>query len=83
MRNLLAFDVHLGVYIVVNTGLWLMDIAIGGGLEWAYWTTIGWGIGVAAHGTMTFFANGAFTESWRGHKEAEYVARMRGLSTKD
>ena len=34
---------------IVNAFLWLQDLATGGGLEYAYWTTIPWGIGLLAH----------------------------------
>jgi len=40
---------HIGVYVVVNAFLWFQDIAAGGGLEYAYWVTIPWGVGLAAH----------------------------------
>ncbi len=40
---------HLAVFVLVNTLLWVQDIAAGGGLEYAYWVTIPWGIGLLAH----------------------------------
>jgi hypothetical protein len=40
---------HATAFIIVNAFLWLQDIAAGGGLEYAYWTTIPWGIGLLAH----------------------------------
>jgi hypothetical protein len=40
---------HAGVFLVVNAFLWIQDIAIGGGLDYAYWITIPWAIGLAAH----------------------------------
>jgi hypothetical protein len=39
---------HAGIFLVVNAFLWAQDIAIGGGLDYAYWITIPWGIGLAA-----------------------------------
>jgi len=41
--------VHATAFTVVNALLWIQDIAIGGGLEYAYWVTIPWGIGLAIH----------------------------------
>lgn len=46
LRDLL---VHAIAFAVVNAFLWAQDIAIGGGLEYAYWVTIPWGIGLAIH----------------------------------
>jgi hypothetical protein len=40
---------HVAIFAVVNALLWIEDIATGGGLEYAYWVTIPWGIGLFAH----------------------------------
>jgi hypothetical protein len=40
---------HLAIFVLVNALLWTQDIAAGGGLEYAYWVTIPWGIGLLAH----------------------------------
>jgi len=40
---------HLAIFVLVNALLWTQDIATGGGLEYAYWVTIPWGIGLLAH----------------------------------
>lgn len=47
MKNFLW---HLGFYLLVNAWLFVQDVAIqGGGLDWAYWTTIPWGLGLLVH----------------------------------
>lgn len=40
---------HAGIFLAVNAFIWIQDIAIGGGLEYAYWITIPWGVGLAIH----------------------------------
>jgi hypothetical protein len=40
---------HSIAFVLVNAFLWIQDIAIGGGVDYAYWVTIPWGIGLAAH----------------------------------
>ena len=40
---------HAGIFLLVNAFLWIQDIAAGGGLDYAYWTTIPWGFGLAMH----------------------------------
>lgn len=40
---------HAVVFVLVNGFLWLQDIAAGGGLEYAYWVTVPWGVGLLAH----------------------------------
>lgn len=41
--------VHAVVYLAVNAFLWVQDIALGGGLDYAYWITIPWGVGLLGH----------------------------------
>ena len=45
---------HSGFFLVVNAFLWLQDIALGDGLNYAFWTTIPWAIGLAIHGFVVF-----------------------------
>lgn len=40
---------HLATFVIINGFLWAIDIVGGGGVEWAYWVTISWGIGLAFH----------------------------------
>jgi hypothetical protein len=47
---------HAVAFTIVNAFLWIQDIAIGGGLEYAYWVTIPWGIGLAIH-ALVYFVN--------------------------
>lgn len=57
--------VHATVFLVVNAFLWAQDIAAGGGLEYAYWTTIPWGVGLAAHALAYYFGRGQSGEQPR------------------
>jgi len=40
---------HAGIFLAVNAFIWLQDIALGGGIDYALYATIPWGIGLAAH----------------------------------
>ncbi|MGB5381388.1 MAG: 2TM domain-containing protein [Acidimicrobiia bacterium] len=44
---------HVGIFVAVNTFIWVQDIAIGDGVNYAYWITIPWAIGLAIH-TATY-----------------------------
>jgi len=48
---------HIAVFIIVNGFLWLQDILAGNGLEYAYWVTIPWGVGLLAH-IFTYIGRG-------------------------
>lgn len=40
---------HAAAFLVVNIFLWALDYVTTGGIQWAYWVTIGWGVGLAFH----------------------------------
>lgn len=46
--------IHTGAFVLVNGLLWAQDIALGDGLNYAFWATIPWAIGLAfqAYGTL-------------------------------
>lgn len=48
------FYVHAVVFVLVNAFLWIQDILIGDGLNYAFWVTIPWGVGLIAHGITEF-----------------------------
>lgn len=48
-RDLADLLRHVGIFVVVNAFIWIQDIAIGGGVNYAYLITIPWGIGLAIH----------------------------------
>ncbi len=49
---------HAGIFLLVNAFIWIQDIAIGGGVEYAFWVTIPWGIGLLAHALAHFYSAG-------------------------
>jgi hypothetical protein len=46
---------HTGFFVVVNAFLWIQDIVAGEGLEYAYWITIPWGVGLISHALAYLF----------------------------
>lgn len=70
---------HVAVYAIVNVVLWFIDIAQGGGLNWAFWPTIGWGVGVAFH-----VASYVIDESdTKGRKYRQFLAEERAKDASD
>jgi len=39
---------HLVTFLIINAFLWFIDLQQGG-LEWAYWVSVTWGIALAFH----------------------------------
>jgi hypothetical protein len=57
-----GFYVHFGIYILVNTALWLLWwITTPEVFPWPIFITLFWGIGVGSHAVGTF-AGHSFTE---------------------
>lgn len=51
----IGFAIHLTVYLLVNTGLFLLNLNRGGP-AWHLAPLLGWGLGLAIHGLVTLFA---------------------------
>lgn len=47
--SLVDLVVHTGVFLVVNGFIWAQDIALGEGVDYAWWVTVPWGIGLLTH----------------------------------
>lgn len=48
-EGLAALLTHAGVFVIVNLFIWLQDLAIGDGVNYAYWVTAPWAVGLLAH----------------------------------
>lgn len=46
---------HCTAFVLVNAFVWVQDIALGDGVNYAWWITIPWGIGLATH-AITYLA---------------------------
>ena len=49
----LGFYTHALVYVLVNLGLFAFN-SVAGGHRWAHFPLLGWGLGLAIHGAVTF-----------------------------
>jgi hypothetical protein len=81
------FMMHLAIYILVNIGLWVAFLFIGGLIQQTWplliplLSTIGWGLGVAIHGVVNYFETTGM-DSMRDreyHRELEREMRRRGI----
>ena len=41
--------IHLTVFLIVNLGLFLLDLITSPGSFWFFWSLLGWGIGLTMH----------------------------------
>jgi hypothetical protein len=57
-KDLSALVWHIGTFLIINAFFWILDLAIGqSGLQWAYWITLFWGLGLAFH-VLTYLVQG-------------------------
>lgn len=80
VKELRDFYIHLAIYLVVNTGLVIIDLVQGDGLQWAQWVILGWGIGLVAHAVSVFIFESRSASRWETRKIAEFTEEEeRGL----
>ena len=48
---------HTGAFVIVNGFFWILDAATDGGITWAFWITLFWGLGLAFH-VLTYLIQG-------------------------
>ncbi|HEX5749555.1 MAG TPA: 2TM domain-containing protein [Archangium sp.] len=70
------FYMHFMWYLVVNLGLFAIDMATPGG-PWFYWPLIGWGIVVMMHGFSVLMEGSFFSERWEERKTRQLMERDR------
>jgi len=71
VRRMKGFYTHLGVYVLVNAMLFLINIVTSPGVYWFYWPLSGWGIGIVAHALSVFAFGRMFGPDWEERKIKE------------
>ncbi|MDN3919867.1 2TM domain-containing protein [Roseateles violae] len=73
-----GFAIHALVFLLVNTGLYLLNSRYGGGLRWHQFPLMGWGLGLAIHGIVTFVSlQGMGLREQMLEREIEALRRRR------
>ena len=68
-----GFYRHLGVYVIVNMGLFLINMAVSPETLWFIWPLMGWGIAIVLHALRVF--GGAFGSNWEEKKIDELMKK--------
>jgi hypothetical protein len=74
-QNVRGFYIHLVVYLLVNAGLFALNMLSSPGRLWYGWATFGWGIGLVAHGVSVFAFSGWLGADWEERKIRRYLER--------
>ena len=76
VEEIKGFYSHLIVYVIVNIGLFLLNLFTNPGNWWFYWVIIGWGIGLFFHAMGTFVFNRFPGKQWEDRKIKEVMKDM-------
>jgi 2TM domain len=78
VQALKGFYTHATAYVLVNIGLFVINLLTGGGW-WFYWPLLGWGIGLGIHALSVFGFRGGGTwgRDWEERKTRELMDRDR------
>jgi hypothetical protein len=75
-----GFYIHALVYVVVNLGLFTINMLTSRDSLWFYWPLFGWGIGLAINAVVVF-TGGLFGPDWEERKIREEVDAERRKHT--
>ena len=68
-----GFYVHLVIYVIVISGLFVINALTGHGRWWFVWPAIGWGIGLTIHALSTFGMISVLGRDWEDRRLKELV----------
>ena len=67
--------IHLGVFVIVNLGLFAINMLTNPDYLWFYWPLLGWGVGVVLH-LFSFLMEGKLLgPEWEDKKVHELLER--------
>ncbi len=75
-RAIRDFYGHLAIFVIVNIGLFIIDMLTDGG-PWFYWSLLGWGIGIAVHAVSVFAPWRDQSRQWEERKAQQILERRR------
>lgn len=75
VKELKDFYHHLAIYIIVNIGLFILNMISSPGHLWFYWPLFGWGIGIISHAISVFGFGRLFGKSWEERKIKEIMEK--------
>ncbi|WDE06313.1 2TM domain-containing protein [Thalassomonas viridans] len=75
VRNIKDFYTHLITYLLVVAGLFVFNYIVTPGYIWAWWTALGWGIGVVSHALSVFEVVNLFGADWEKRQVEKRLGR--------
>ena len=75
VRDVKGFYSHLVTYAVIMILLFVINYLTSPGYIWAWWTLMGWGIGVVSHGLSVFEIFNVFDSNWEKRQVEKRLGR--------
>lgn len=69
------FYFHLSLYIIVNLGLFMINMLSKSDSLWFLWPITGWGIGLLIHAFLVFGISGILGKDWEDKKIKEFMGK--------
>ncbi len=69
--------IHLGLYVLVNLFLFLLNIIVSPTSLWFYWPLLFWSIGLVLHAFYVFASGRLFGADWEERKIGEIMEKER------
>ncbi len=77
IKKLKGFYIHLGVYVLVNLFLFLINIITSPSRLWFYGPLLGWGIAIIVHAFYVFGFDHLFDAGWEEKKIREIMEKEK------
>lgn len=75
VRDVKGFYSHLVTYVLIMVLLFIINYLTSPGYMWAWWTLMGWGIGVVSHGLSVFEIFSMFDSNWEKKQVEKRLGR--------
>ena len=76
VEALRGFYIHVGVYVLVNLLLFLINITASPESLWFFWPLLGWGIAVVLHAFSVFGSGRLLGADWEEKKIEEIMEKQ-------
>lgn len=75
VRAIKRFYLHVLRYLLITTGLAIINLISSPDSLWVKWVALGWGIGIVAHGVKTYAHFGIFGADWEKRQVEKILGR--------
>lgn len=76
VEEIKGFYIHLFIFILINCGLFTINLVFEPDHYWFYWPLFGWGIGLVAHGLAVFGLGGFLGKDWEEKQIKKIMDKM-------